>query len=50
VLYLLQNFIGLSIADGYIAYGPETNEVSFVLSFFFVYPNSYGALFSFLGV
>jgi hypothetical protein len=32
VLYLLQNFIDLSIADGYIACGSETNEVLSCLS------------------
>ena len=26
-LVLLQNFVGLSVADGYIACGSETNEV-----------------------
>ena len=34
---LLQNFVGLSVSDGYIATGSETNEVSFCIHFFYVY-------------
>lgn len=29
-LVILQNFVGLSVADGYIACGSETNEVGFL--------------------
>lgn len=28
---LLQNFVGLSVSDGYIATGSETNEVIYLL-------------------
>ena len=28
VFYSMQNFVGLSVMDGYIACGSETNEVS----------------------
>lgn len=31
---ILQNFVGLSVADGYIACGSETNEVIFYFSLF----------------
>lgn len=39
---LLQNFVGLSVSDGYIATGSETNEVCifhmlFVSFFFFLF-------------
>lgn len=27
-MFILQNFVGLSVADGYIATGSETNEVN----------------------
>lgn len=34
---MLQNFVGLSVSDGYITCGSETNEVS---SFSFVHSSS----------
>lgn len=45
--YQLQNFVGLSIYDGYIATGSETNEVclSKWIFFFFLMPALLKALF-----
>jgi len=30
-IFLLQNFVGLSVLDGYIACGSESNEVYFLM-------------------
>lgn len=31
-IVLLQNFVGLSVSEGYIATGSETNEVSHIIT------------------